>query len=218
MNGTDWTFETKESTKHFDDHVKTQLPWYDMIVSSIGKMSRNFITERAVVYDIGCSTGAVSQSIVNNNKERLFSLIAIDNSREMINEYTSRLGTTNITTLCQDACKTEYEKFSFAVANLSLMFMGNERGGLIKELVNLTEPGGALVIVDKFIPKGGLYSTVFNRLLWQFKSVSAGEVIDKDLSLQGIQRPLNENLMNGFQEFFRFGDFAGYVYINHGAY
>ena len=43
---------------------------FDLVVEAVGKLSRNFITKGSVVYDIGCSTGATSDSIKESNAER----------------------------------------------------------------------------------------------------------------------------------------------------
>ena len=38
------------------------------------------------------------------------------------------------------------------------------------------------------------------------------EIIAKELSLAGVQRPLSEEELPGFTPVFRFGDFAGWLY------
>jgi tRNA (cmo5U34)-methyltransferase len=42
--------------------------------------------------------------------------------------------------------------------------------------------------------------------------VSAEEIIEKELSLSGVQRPITEEQLGGsFVNWFRFGDFSGYI-------
>ena len=40
---------------------------------------------------------------------------------------------------------------------------------------------------------------------------NARDVIDKELSLSGVQRPLDPAELGDAVEFFRFGDFAGWI-------
>ena len=47
----------------------------------------------------------------------------------------------------------------------------------------------------------------------KLKTTNAEEIINKELSLQGIQRPINYQLIKEYnpQLFFRFSDFVGYI-------
>jgi len=110
----------------------------------------------------------------------------------------------------------EYEPFDFAVCFLVLMFVPpSKRASLIAKLRAQTLPGGALVIFDKCQPVHGYVSTVMSRLALAGKvaaGVDAREIIAKELSLSGVQRPLDpKELGEDAQEIFRFGDFAGWI-------
>ena len=68
---------------------------------------------------------------------------------------------------------------------------------------------------DKFEPRRGYLGTVNYRLTLAAKyeaGASPDEIIRKELSIAGIQRPLRELDLPDFVEVFRFGDFAGFVY------
>jgi tRNA (cmo5U34)-methyltransferase len=82
------------------------------------------------------------------------------------------------------------------------------------------KPGGAIVVFDKCQPVTGYPATVMQRLTLAGK-VSAGvdsrEIIAKELSLAGAQRPIAPSeLPRGAVEIFRFGEFAGWLI--EGAY
>ena len=76
-------------------------------------------------------------------------------------------------------------------------------------------PGGAIIVFDKLEPIGGYASTVFYRLTLAGKKASgtnADEIIEKELSLSGVQRPITEDQLAGdFINWFKFGDFSGYL-------
>jgi tRNA (cmo5U34)-methyltransferase len=102
---------------------------------------------------------------------------------------------------------------------LTLMFIPTEnRRKLIERLISLCNAGGALIIVDKFTPKSGYIASIFHRLTLAGKLATGTEprdIIMKELSIAGVQRPMPENLLGyicpNATEFFRFGEFAGWI-------
>jgi tRNA (cmo5U34)-methyltransferase len=73
-----------------------------------------------------------------------------------------------------------------------------------------------MIIVDKFISENDNYfSSVMNRfniLLKLENNINAVDILNKELSLSGVQIPLDYGELPGNkQEFFRIGDFRGYV-------
>jgi tRNA (cmo5U34)-methyltransferase len=89
---------------------------------------------------------------------------------------------------------------------------------LFERLYSRLNPGGALVIFDRTATFDGYLGTVMNRLTLAGKvatGVPADDIVRKELSLNGAQRPINPDFMlfyqYGVKEVFRFGDFAGWV-------
>jgi tRNA (cmo5U34)-methyltransferase len=70
-------------------------------------------------------------------------------------------------------------------------------------------------VFDKLEPVGGYLSTVFYRLTLAGKrgaGVTSEEIVEKELSLSGVQRPVAESQLGGAAYlWFKFGDFAGWV-------
>lgn len=115
-----------------------------------------------------------------------------------------------------DAQRFDYQPFDVAVLFLCLMFIPkSERGDFLNRLHRLVKPGGAIIIFDKCEPLAGYAATVMYRLAIAGKiaaGVKPAEVISKELSLSGIQRPLSPGeLPSESVEVFRFGDFAGWI-------
>lgn len=206
-----WTFKSNEVANGFDKHVHEQLPWYDLTTGVIAHVARHYIPEGGMVYDIGASTGNIGKAIADTLEARHAKIVALDNSESMKAEYAAP-GSLTIA----DAITFEYESFDFAVCFLVLMFVPPaKRAGLIAKLRAKMNPGGAMVIFDKCQPVKGYVATVMSRLALAGK-VAAGvderEIIAKELSLSGVQRPLDpKELGDDAQEIFRFGDFAGWI-------
>lgn len=206
-----WTFKSDEVAAGFDKHVHEQLPWYDLTTGVIAHVARHYVPENGMVYDIGASTGNVGIAIADTIESRHAKFVALDNSEAMKAKYAGP----GVLTVA-DALTFEYEPFDFAVCFLVLMFIPpSKRANLIAKLRTQTNAGGALVVFDKCQPVKGYVSTVMSRLALAGKvaqGVDAGEIIAKELSLSGVQRPLDpKELGDDAQEIFRFGDFAGWI-------
>lgn len=207
-----WTFKNSEIAASFDKHVREQLPWYNLSTGIVEHCARHYIAQDGLVYDIGASTGNIGRAIANTMKQRNARFIAIDNSQEMADIYN---GPGQFIT--EDALKYEYEDFDFAVAFLTVMFFPvSQRKQWVRQLVSKIKPGGAFLIFDKCVPHKGYCATVMSRLALSSKKaagVPPDEIIQKELSLSGVQRPIDwmEIIPAGSIEIFRFGDFAGWL-------
>ena len=90
-----------------------------------------------------------------------------------------------------------------------------KRLALVERMKESLAPGGAVVVFDKTVPSPGYLGTVAFRLTLAAKyeaGAKPDEIIAKELSIAGLQRPMAAGELPGFAEVFRFGDFAGYVY------
>lgn len=207
----DWTFETEYCANEFDRHVREQLPWYDLATNAITHIARHYIPMGGKVYDIGCATGNIGRALAPILMDRKASLIGVDPSQEMINKYEGP-GELH----CSLAENFEYEEFDLAVVFLTLMFVKPcERRILLNKLKHRCTPGGAIIVFDKVEPEAGYVQTIMSRLTLAGKisaGVNAREVIDKELSLGGVQRPICFEQLGG-EAFlwFKFGDFSGWL-------
>lgn len=207
-----WTFEDFEVVDAFDQHVREQLPWYDLVTSAVAQIARHYIPPAGLVYDIGASRGNVGRAIGQTLIERGAELVAIEPSAEMCEHYS---GPGHVE--CTEAESYPFEPFDFAVAMLALMFVPPSKVvPLLNRLTGNIRPGGALVIVERTLPPPGYLSIVTSRITLAAKAAMgapADQIVAKELSLAGVQRPLDPRMLAEFGavEWFRFGDFAGYV-------
>ena len=210
---TDWTFRNAGVAAGFDRHVREQLPWYDMATGAVAHIARHFVPDGGLVYDIGASTGNIGRTIAPMLKARRATLIAIESAPEMIAKYVGP-GTVVI----GDATTFDFQKFDVAILFLTMMFVKiPDRKPLILKLQDRMNDGGAIIIVDKVHPPAGWLGTVFRRLTLAGKVATRsdpGDIVAKELSLSGVQRPLSDLVLPPppyTREFFRFGEFVGWV-------
>jgi tRNA (cmo5U34)-methyltransferase len=207
----EWTFENTKVASGFDRHVREQLPWYDLVTGAVAHIARHYIPKNGLVYDIGASTGNIGQAIEETIVERKAKLVGIEASAEMCARYKAPGELVQI-----DALDYRFQPYDLAICYLVLMFLPvGKRQEFIDYLKSLIKPGGALLIVDKCEAATGYEATVFWRLTLAGKiaaGVDAESVIAKELSLSGVQRPLDPAML-GIEavQWFRFGDFAGWI-------
>lgn len=210
----DWTFKNKSVAENFDRHVREQLPWYDMATGLISHFGRHYLPENGRMYDLGASTGNITKSLRREIESRKVEAVSIDYSQEM-RDLWDGLGVFE----CADVRTFEYKPYDFAVCFLILMFLPPcDQAKTYRRLLDNLRPGGALLIFDKTSDFDGYLGTVVHRMALAGKvatGCSANEIIQKELSLAGAQRPINPRevfqSMANVKEVFRFGEFAGWV-------
>ena len=210
----DWTFKNLEVAKGFDAHVKATLPWYDLATGAVAHVARHYLHNKGLIYDIGASTGNIGRALADVIAARDARLIAIDDSEAMADKYDApgKL-------VIADAMTYDYEEFDVAVCMLVMMFLPPiSRKRWLQDLCKKMKRGGVIILLDKCEGPPGYLSTVMHRLTIAGKvstGIKSDEIIAKELSLSGIQRPIPygfvQNAVSDVNEFFRFGDFAGWV-------
>jgi tRNA (cmo5U34)-methyltransferase len=215
-----WSFETADVAEDFDHHVRSQLPWYDFVTKGLVHIARHYIPEGGHVADVGASTGNVGRAISTILRVRRANLLGIEPSSAMAKKL-SRVGSGSPYSNVEELRAEEYEWTSavgndLIVAFLVLMFVApSKRKELLGDMYKNLTSGGALVIVDRTALASGYAAQVLNRLTLAGKvstGVPADEIVAKELSLSGVQRPLNPADLPGDPvEWFRYGDFAGWI-------
>lgn len=208
---TDWTFKNKGVAKEFDKHVRQSLPWYDLVSGAVAHTVRHYLPVNGLMYDIGASTGNIGKLLDQSLTARNAKLISIENASEMAQHFEAQ-GTLEIA----DCTTFDYEPFDVATLVLVLMFLTIEqRKALLQTLVNKCKSGGAIILVDKVETSGNYMRTINHRLTIAGKiatNCTPEQIIEKELSLAGIQRPLEQSeIPSSAQKFFQFGEFAGFV-------
>lgn len=207
----DWTFKSEEIADDFDNHVREQLPWYNMATSMTVQIIRNYLPENGVFIDLGCSTGNITKSAKDLLESRNVSVINVDNSPQMKERFNG-VGDVTISNI------EDYElpEFDVCVLFLSMMFIKvSHREQLIMQLMKQARKGGCVVILDKVESYKGYSGQVINRLNIANKldaGCDAKDILAKDLSLSGIQRPIEPTLVSSFSKWFQIGEFCGYIF------
>ena len=211
-----WTFETLEIANTFDNHVREQLPWYDMVTESVAYIIKNYLSENDTVVDIGASTGNMIEKILPLVQERSCYITAIEKSESMFDKLKNKYANESCIELVDsDVMDIELPKAKVYILFLTLMFIPiHQRQKLMQRIKDKCEEGGVIIIVDKVCDHHGYFSTVLKRLTMHFKLLQGAkpeDVLIKEMSLAGVQIPIDISLLGNAKEFFRMGEFAGWL-------
>jgi tRNA (cmo5U34)-methyltransferase len=211
-----WTFETPEIAAGFDDHVREQLPWYDMVTDAVVYIVRNYLTEGGNVVDVGASTGNMIEKLMPLLRERDAEVLALEKSPTMVKVLMNRFGSYDNVSIIQDDIRTTQYPAQVCIVFLTMMFIPvHDRQWVIDGLKANLRQGGVLIVVDKVCDHGGYFATVLKRLGMHWKiqqGASLGDVTTKEMSLAGVQIPFDPSMLGAdAKQFFRMGEFAGWV-------
>jgi tRNA (cmo5U34)-methyltransferase len=215
-----WTFETPEIAAGFDNHVREQLPWYDIATEAVVYIARNYMPIGCVITEIGASTGNMTKALLPTFDERRgCHYQAVEESQAMCEVFTENithplvtLFDADILDINMDGVDTSHVTILF----LTLMFIPvDERESLMKALRKNSYKGGCIIVVDKVLDHGGYFGTVLKRLGMHFKLLQGAkpeDVLTKEMSLAGVQVPIDPAILGAdAKEFFRMGEFVGWV-------
>lgn len=211
----DWTFNDRRLADDFDRYVRGQLPWYDLANELLSHVGRHFIPEGGLVYDIGASTGNVGRVLAPTLESRSASLVAVERSVEMAEAYKAPG-----LLITGDIRSVEFEPFDLGVSFLTLMFLPPaDREEVLRRMKAACRSGGALFLLEKQSGPAGYAGTLMRRLSLAAKVAqgeSAESIIGKELSLVGIQRPIEWGADLGL-ELFRYGEFVAWLWQPEGG-
>ena len=142
----------EEVAEVFEDMIKRSVPGYKTSLSIITHYAKNFYVDGTNCYDIGCSLGASSFSILQGaNKAKI---IAIDKSEAMIDEcertFKNYKNPRSLIFLNEDIMESDLQNASLIVVNYLIQFLDvEERDTLFKKIFNALIPNGILILSEK---------------------------------------------------------------------
>ena len=219
-----WQFN-KEIVSIFDEHIKKSVPLYKMFHKDIVDMSVYFAQKNSNIIDIGTSTGVLASDLYRINKDRNIKCIGIDIEEDMIREASSRYPELELEFECVNALSFDYTNASVVTIMLTLQFLSKkDREHLLKKIHDEMNLGGAVFIVEKIRTNNLEIHDIYNDIYYDFKreSFSDTEILEKNISLRGIMKPLtldkNIEILNnaGFSTydiFLKYNNFVGILTV-----
>jgi len=208
-------FQFEKIADQFDDHLKGQLFWHkDFVNHFLPEIASVYMEKDSYVYDFGASTGNVEIALSNMIDERNVGFVPVEKCFEMSEKYKGNKGRLII----GDFLHIPIQEYSFATSILALCFVHpSKRKSFIEKIKSKCKVGGAFIILEKMINFEGYLGTALSRVTWRNKleqGESIKQVVNKELSLSGVQYPLQESELEGFRLIWAYGNFRSYIYTN----
>ena len=151
--GPDFVFDARVA-RVFADMLDRSVPGYRELIRLIGLIAARCLPRDGRVFDLGCSLGAASASILARIPDPGLCIIAVDKARAMIDELSRRLpdavASGRIVPHCADLSAFEIVRADLVLLNLTLQFLPPpHRLGLLRRIHDGLAPGGLLLLVEK---------------------------------------------------------------------
>lgn len=181
----------------FPDMLRRSIPGYEMIISQLGVLARQYALAGSRVYDLGCSLGAATLAMASQLRQRDIHYVCVDNSEAMTQRCEQRLhrhlAADDFELICADICELELQPASMIVLNFTLQFIPPaQRQGLLEKLYQALLPGGALVLSEKVCFADATQQRQIDDLYMEFKRAngySELEISQKRTALENVMVP-----------------------------
>lgn len=152
-----WDFVFDERVVQvFPDMINRSVPGYAQVVGMMGLLARRYARDGSLLYDLGCSLGAVALAMSEAVEARRVEIVAVDNSPAMIARLDQILakrhapGCVPIRTRCADLMDCAIEDASVVALNFTLQFVEpGSRHLLLQRIADGLRPGGVLLLSEK---------------------------------------------------------------------
>jgi len=137
-------------TEVFPDMIRRSIPGYQTIVDMTGLIAAQWLRPTTRCYDLGCSVGATTASIVNAIGNRECEIVAIDSSAPMIKTASANVDDPRVSFEHADIRDLRYRNASFVVSNFTLQFLPLEdRFPFLRNVRDGLRHDGVFVVSEK---------------------------------------------------------------------
>lgn len=194
----------------FADMISRSVPGYQQILEMLPTLTRQFRSENANYYDLGCSLGAGMLAMHEGLGQQQGALIGVDNSAAMIEQARVNLsplsqketakprvsGQENALTvrlLEQNLLEANIENAAMVLMNFTLQFIPiNKRDDIILAVYNGLNAGGAFVLSEKIKFDNRLTNQFLTDIHHQYKAdqgYSQLEIAQKRDAIENVLIP-----------------------------
>ena len=137
----DFTFAHRE--EGFDEHIDKSIRGYQDLLSDVVSLSRYFVESHTNVYDIGCSTGKLTEALIRKNSDiEDINYYGIEVADGFVSDMEIRGKTLNLefpksktSFLHEDIRSTSIDNASLITSIFTLQFMPiKDRSTIIKKI------------------------------------------------------------------------------------
>ncbi len=168
----DFVFDEKVAAV-FEDMIHRSVPGYTTIIAMTARLAEKYYRPGSRICDLGCSLGAASLAIVRRMRDRPCEILAVDNSRPMLDgleEKLAALGGGPVRCRHEDIRDFAVENASVVILNFTLQFVPPaDRAPLLRRIYDGMTPGGMLILSEKIVLDDVRLNDLYIEMYHQFK-------------------------------------------------
>ena len=228
----DFTFAHRE--EGFDDHIEKSIRGYSNLLDDVVSMSRYFVENDTNVYDIGCSTGKMTQRLIEANYNHCtdaswWGIEIADGFQDDLKKRKVEIQKFDPNAWVyfeqEDAREIQIINASLVTSIFTLQFMPKrDRQSVLGNIYNGLNDGGAFIFAEKTICENANFQDMltFNFYDYKRKSFDTEDIMDKERTLRHMMKPntwseithmLHEAGFADIQPFWRNHTFVGAIAI-----
>jgi len=212
----------------FDDMLERSVPFYKETMAMAASLLEAFVPVGAVVYDLGCSTGATMLELARRLPDRDLHFVGVDSSAAMVEKARLKAEvyakSERLRFVQADILDCPLQDPAAIILNYTLQFIRPlQRPEFARRLHDALKPGGLLLVCEKTISHTPLFNRAYIGYYLDFKrrqGYSEIEIAKKREALENVLVPFSaaetvEMLQKaGFaqvEQFFQWFNFSGFV-------
>ncbi len=183
---------TEEVAAVFPDMIRRSVPGYETMVPVTGLIAARHLGEAGLAFDLGCSLGATSLAILQQNPSPDIRVIGVDNAQAMIDGAQRAITDPRARFVCADLRDCDVSGAQIVVLNLVLQFLPPaDRLTVLEQVRAQIDPAGLLIVSEKVANSDPQLHELFDttHLAWKkANGYSELEVSQKRTALENVMR------------------------------
>jgi len=189
-----WKFNG-DMVEHFEEHINKSVPFYKEGHELIVKLSDYFVKEDSICYELGSSTGVLSNKLATHHNFRGAKFIGVEIEKDMVQKANELYKSKNLSFSCEDMITMTLEKSDLIVSYYTIQFIHPKlRQELINKIYDALNWGGAFILYEKVRANDARFQDIISNLYMEYKlekGYTPQEIISKARSLKGILEPFS---------------------------
>jgi len=195
----DFTFAHRE--EGFDEHIEQSIRGYGHLLEDVISFSRYFVEDETNVYDLGCSTGKMTQRLIEANYDHCtdaswYGIEIADGFQDDLEKRKEDIHKFDPNAWVyfehEDIRETYIHSASLVTSIFTLQFMPKrDRQGVIENIYTGLNEGGAFIFSEKTICENANFQDMltFNYYDYKRKSFDTEDIMDKERTLRHMMKP-----------------------------
>ena len=189
-------FEFNETVASvFDDMISRSVPNYREVLTQQARLAEKFYQPGTTIYDLGCSNGNFALALIQQMKQKPFTMTAVDNSAPMIDLFKKRISGfdshSGITPVLSDIRGISMTGASVIVTKLNIQFIpAADRDSLVKSIYNALLPGGIFLLTEKTVNIDADFSKLQQEFYYMFKEENGYSLLEINRKREALENVL----------------------------